>query len=193
MWETVVGGLIAVVGGVVGALLSHRLSRSESDRRQKADDDRRWMADRRHLYASYMASIQRFYEHVQPEVRALDRLVAGTPEDRVENLRRLMPGLEQRLLEVSNLGSEVALIAGVAVCEELNGCAWATREALPLFVKPELASTGDEYLAQLRWRIKSCGDAMRADLGMAPRPSDEREVPDHLLPEGFARTSTDPS
>lgn len=50
----VVAGGFGVVGTVVGALMSTWLGRAADQRRLAAEDERRWQADRRHVYAAFL-------------------------------------------------------------------------------------------------------------------------------------------
>jgi hypothetical protein len=54
---SVLTGGFALVGGLGGILLSGLLSRRHEQRRVASEDDRRWLADRRKIYASYLVLV----------------------------------------------------------------------------------------------------------------------------------------
>lgn len=51
----IVTGLFALGGAGTGAVLGGLVSRAGDKRRIKAEDDRRWLTDRRGVYAGYIA------------------------------------------------------------------------------------------------------------------------------------------
>ncbi|MCZ2810233.1 hypothetical protein O2W15_02175 [Modestobacter sp. VKM Ac-2979] len=53
-----VTGVFALAGASAGALLSGLVSRASDKRRVKAEDDRRWLADRRLIYSTFLGVIE---------------------------------------------------------------------------------------------------------------------------------------
>lgn len=54
----VVAGGIGVLGTIIGVVMTTWLGRSAERRRLAAEDDRRWLADRRRIYAGFLVLAQ---------------------------------------------------------------------------------------------------------------------------------------
>jgi hypothetical protein len=68
--------ITAVAGAGVGALISWLLARAADMRRLKAEDDRRWLADRRSAYVSFLGVI----ESMLRDLEELSASYGGSPE-----------------------------------------------------------------------------------------------------------------
>jgi transposase-like protein len=60
----IITGVFALGGGALGAGLTWLGSRANDKRRLAAEDDRRWLADRRKVYASYLGLAQSLQEEI---------------------------------------------------------------------------------------------------------------------------------
>ncbi|MFY1597118.1 hypothetical protein [Micromonospora sp. WMMD737] len=119
---SLLAGAFAIIGGIGGVMISGRIARNNDLRRWKAEDDRRWLADRRKVFASYIVLVEAM-------LRDIDRIGAFLPyygdepiseedessigEDLHEYIRKWDDELQPALLEVQ-------LMAGPRVADLAN-------------------------------------------------------------------------
>jgi hypothetical protein len=175
------------LGGVLGgATLTSRLSRRADQQRIAAEDQRRWLSDRRQLYAAYLALVVALLTEIE-RARAL---LSNDANRRVsdDTLREIAESVTNIYLrcegEVGQALGEVQFLAEPNVAELAERTLWAIYE-LNAFIdvtRPpftdEFFSIFADYAAKVDNLIQTMRNAMREELGiqepirMFPRPED---------------------
>ncbi len=120
VWLTpVLTGSFALVGGLGGVILSSHLASRTDEKRTANEDDRRWLVDRRNLYAKYLSLIASMLQGIERASVFLshDGTKPITEEDE-ELVKEEVLGLYSRWDdEVQFMLGEVQLIAAPKVAE----------------------------------------------------------------------------
>ncbi|WP_146066154.1 hypothetical protein [Cryobacterium sp. Y82] len=159
-------GGFALAGGVGGALLTGLLGRGAERRRLTAEDERRWLADRRTAYAKFLAmsvslhmeidTIGIFLPTESRPISADDELILA---DLYEYTRMWETSLQPLLGEVELLASPEV----VDLADRVSGALLAVTAPI------ELRLNFDDYYPvwfQTRDLIHVLRDAMRTELGL---------------------------
>ena len=169
-----VGGF-TLAGGLGGAFLTGWLSRGTERRRIEAEDERRWLVDRRTAFAQFLG----LAESMLREIDSAAVLLPGhgespSPEDddiRRERLYNYIHGWETKMRAA--LG-EVELLATPSVVDLADRVSTALIEVT---APVELRKDFTEYYPmwfQTRDLVEVLRNAMRAELGLEPMSVDER-------------------
>jgi hypothetical protein len=128
VWLTpVLTGSFALLGGLTGVVLSSYLARRNDEKRTANEDERRWLVDRRHLYAKYLSLIASMLEGIERASVYLsyDGTEQITEEDE-ELIKEEVLDLYSRWDdEVQFVLGEVQLIATPKVAELADRASWA--------------------------------------------------------------------
>ncbi|MEL4318720.1 hypothetical protein WJX64_06890 [Leifsonia sp. YIM 134122] len=115
----VVAGSFGVIGTIVGGLMTTWLGRSAERRRLAAEDDRRWLADRRKVYAAFLVLSQSMLREIDGV--ALFLPYQGDEEVGDEDEAVLAEGLTDFFIrwdeKLQPALSDVQLVAGAEVAD----------------------------------------------------------------------------
>lgn len=176
-------GLAGVLGGV---LLTSHLTRHADERRMSSEDERRWLIDRRSVYAEYLGIIFSM-------LREMDGLTCFLPNaDEEEISEENEAYLKDNLLEyymdwddkLQPALEEIQLLAEPKVAELADRTSFALMELGGFVESRQPYSSVHPYLNQTRRLIDIIRNAMRAELGLVdpvntfPMPQDWPWLPD---------------
>lgn len=117
MDATVVASLTALGGVVVGGLLSALTARWSHQRTMAAEDARRWLVDRRKLYAEYLAALEQAYRGERDLGSALKAFCSDIQLDAAEKVTAIFDRTTGQFTEIQILLSELQLLALPEVAE----------------------------------------------------------------------------
>ena len=162
----VLAGSFALAGVLGGSLLTALLSRFAETRRAKLEDERRWLTDRRAVYARYLGLCASMHHEIDTFAIFLPSSAEATVTDEDEGYikRGAMDYWEKWENELQPLLGEVALIASPNVVDLADRVSGALGE---LTVPVERREAFDEYYPmwfQTRDLIQVLRDSMRAEL-----------------------------
>ena len=176
-------GLGGVLGGVT---LTSRLSRRADQQRMTAEDQRRWLSDRRQLYAAYLALVVALFTDIE-RARALlsNDTTRPVPDDTLREIAESVTNIYLRCEgELGRALGEVQFLAEPKVAELAERTLWALYElnafidvAGPPFTE-EFFSIFADYATKTDNLIQTMRNAMREELGIQepirafPRPDD---------------------
>jgi len=128
VWLTqVLTGSFALIGGLGGVVLSNYLASRNDEKRTANEDERRWLVDRRNLYAKYLsltASMLKSIEGVSVHLSYDGSEPITEPDE--ELIKEEVIGLYGRWDdEVQFMLGEVQLIAAPKVAELADRTSWA--------------------------------------------------------------------
>lgn len=176
----VVAAIVAVAGTLLGLVVGHGLKSREDRRRLQAEDDRRWLAERKVLYAS-------FVQEVRTLVREIDWLALQLPYDPanpgdsdLEVIEAELPGYYGRLDEQAQEAlANVLLVSDDRVAD----VAQRIVDALVDTADPvERRGFFTEYYPRqlaLEDLINVLQNAMRAELGISTLIRTDRHTDPH--------------
>lgn len=167
-------GGFALLGGLGGVLLSGHINRRADERRLKAEDDRRWLTDRRTAYASFLGLAESMlrqvdgvavflpYEGTVPVPEDDEELIA---DGLFEYFRRWEEELQPEL-------GEVELLASPEIADLADRVSGALME-VTVYVERRDAFT-EYYPAwfQAQDLLEVLRNAMRAELGLPAMSKD---------------------
>lgn len=173
MWVQIVTGAFGLGGVMGGAILTSFLSRRADQRRVQAEDERRWLSDRRHAYAALLAIVTAMQESLEAASMFLSNRTGGPlPEDDATMLQEDVTKIGKRWdQELQPALSEVQLLAGKDVAELAD----RTSLALITFIvyldteaERRVEKSGDlpEYSNGTHKLIDALRNAMRQELGV---------------------------
>lgn len=184
--------LLSLVAALLGSGATYLLSRAGDRRRLAAEDERRWLNDRRTLYARYLGLIERLERDADTIACFLpnDRHAPAMTEDDEQMVREMMiEWMERWDTELQPILSEMELLASPGVADLAARAAHGVLAAVPQTqylgsgrrtITPAFYS--DHWPTQqraqaLRERLRN---GMRAELGLELVPG--RESPDDNWP-----------
>lgn len=168
MWVQIVTGLFGLGGVVGGVLLTSFLSRRSDQRRMSAEDDRRWLTDRRHAYAAYLAVVVKLLKEFDFVMTYL-HATRGTPEPNVNDKVLANASAEFRKVlgrELQPALGEVQLLAKKNVAELADRVMWALLELAGLISGGHLYDQVKEYRDKANQLLDVLRNAMREELGV---------------------------
>ena len=166
-----IAGGFALIGAIAGVVLNARFGYSAERRRIEAEDERRWLADRKNAYARYLGMCTSMHQEIDRIAVFLryDTDSASLPADDERHLSdALGEFLEAWEKELSPLLGEVALIASPKVVDLSDRVSGAL---LALTAPIETRDTFTSYYPawfQAQDLIHVMRDEMRAEIGLAP-------------------------
>jgi hypothetical protein len=146
---TVVGALMAVIGVILGSLLSARLTSKEEERRWEREKELRNLDERRRAYADLTRVSWRLYQEINAVDRELDSLGnkhnQSDTERTVTELTRLLARMNNNVyeevqraydtaMEIRLLSAEPVIEAAIALAEACKALYAATRGAASLIL-----------------------------------------------------------
>jgi hypothetical protein len=176
-------GLAGVLGGV---LLTSHLTRRADEQRMSGEDARRWLIDRRKVYAEYLGIIFSM-------LREMDGLACFLPNEEEEEISEENEAyLKDNLFEyymrwddkLQPALEEIQLLAKPQVAELADRTSWALIELGGFVESRQPCSLIYPYINQTRRLIDITRNAMRAELGVVdpvntfPMPRDWPWLPD---------------
>ncbi|NDL57037.1 hypothetical protein [Phytoactinopolyspora mesophila] len=168
MLAVVVAGGIGVTGTIVGVVMTTWLGRSAERRRLAAEDDRRWLADRRRVYAAFLVLSQSMLREIDGVAVFLpyrgDEKVAD--EDEAFMADGLMDYFGRWNDQIQPALSDVQLVAGSGVADLADGVSGALMEITVVLEKrgPFVNYYPGWFRAQDLLGVLR--NAMRAELGL---------------------------
>jgi len=173
--------LLSVLAALLGSAATYLLSRSGDRRRLAAEDQRRWLNDRRTLYARYLGMVERLERDADSIGCFLPHDGDAPPmdDDDDERLVREMSQewMERRDMELQPLLSEVELLATPKVADLAARAAHAVLAAVP---QPQHLGPGRSRITPTaysdHWPTQQMANGirellrneMRAELGLDP-------------------------
>lgn len=156
----------AVAGAAVGALLAWLLARAADKRRLDAEDKRRWLADRRSVYASYLGLAGAMLQ----EIDSFAIFLSGEGSEEQEEWIKegLLDYLYKWETELQRALGEVQLLASpdvVDLAERVSGA------LMDITAPVELRQAFDDYYPgwfQTQDLVSVLLNAMRGELGLLP-------------------------
>lgn len=171
-------GGFALVGGLGGVLASGSVSRRAEDRRLKADDDRRWLTDRRTTYAAYLGLAESMLREIDSVAIFLSRNGTDPIPDVDEQL--LSEGLLEYMMrwdhELQPALGDVELLASPEVTDLADRVSSAL---IDLTATVELRGAFDDHYPmwfQTQDLIEVLKNAMRGELGLPPMSTGRRTL-----------------
>ncbi len=162
---TGVFGLSGVLGGV---LLTSHFTQRASQQRVSSEDERRWIADRRHVYAAYLGLIASMLKEIEGGICFLS--YDGTepiPDEHESHLKEFVFESYMRWDdELQPAVGEVQLLAEPMVAELADRTSWAIMELIGFADAREIFASFTPYLNQTRSLIDKTRNAMRRELGL---------------------------
>jgi hypothetical protein len=170
-------GLCGVLGGV---LLSGYFSRRAERSRVASEDERRWLADRRHVYAAYLAIVTSM-------LRNIDSMLAFLPASEAKKITAKDESfLKEEVFdfygrwddELQPALGDVQLLAGPSVAELADRTSWALMELNGFMDSRQNYEIVNEYAFKTRYLLDAIRNAMRTELGLTspiktfPMPED---------------------
>lgn len=168
----IVTGVFAVAGGAVGAALTWLAARAGDKRRLKAEDERRWLVDRRKVYASYLGLTLSLLEEIDGVGVFLSYDGTQPIPEEDEELRR--EGLFEFHVrwreELQPALGEIQLLAGAEVAELADRASAALMDVTgPIETRQPFIEWQPTWYAA-RDLIAEMLKAMRRELGLPPAP-----------------------
>jgi len=172
-------GAFGLGGALGGVLLTSHFAQHADQRRITSEDERRWLADRRQVYAAYLAivtsmlrSIDGTSSHLSSEAKAVATDAESILNEDVSTFYdrwddELQPAL-----------GEVQLLAGPTVAELADRTSWALMELNGFIDSRQMFETVMEYEFKTRYLLEGTRNAMRAEIGLTspiktfPMPKD---------------------
>lgn len=172
MEPEVVTGLFALGGVILGSGATHLFGLVAARQKTQAEDDRRWLADRRTIYAAFLGLCESLLWESQKVVWALPRMwdedvAAGEdpdPESYNDSLTNLIYEFHNRVdTELLTALGELQLMAGPQVADSAHTSALA----LQVGISAELEQTeAREVFTLVKDLVSDLRDAMRVELGL---------------------------
>jgi hypothetical protein len=202
LWVPAITGICTLAGAIGGVWLAGRAGRRNEQGRLEAEDQRRWLADRRRIYAAYLGLADSMLRQIDGVAVFLS--YDGTEVISEEREEMLKEGLFECFVrlddEVEPALLEVQLIATPAVADLADRMSGAlsmltepieTREAFVDYY-PSWFQARDLYGVLM--------DAMRLELGLPekgaspfPRPADWPWLPDRPPYESYRQSHPTPA
>lgn len=159
-------GFFALAGALGGVLLRDWVSRRADERRIAAEDARRWLGERRHIYAAYLGLAESLNEIDRVALLTFDN--GSDPLDEEEKRDLLFDYFQRWEEEVQPSLGEVQLIATSAVTDLADRVSGTLME-LTANIEAR-GSFDDHYPAwfQARDLLQVLRNAMREELGLSP-------------------------
>ncbi len=198
MASQVVTGLLALGGALVGSAASYMFGARAAARQTQVEDARRWLTDRRALYANYLALCESMLREIRelhgtgPHVRA--STVAGREYEMVVT-PRLSALADREDDELAPALGEVRLMGGFQVGDLAERALEALALGVASLVLDDPASSRNDVLLTSEI-IHALRNAMRVELGMAglelgePRDVDWPYLRDTIGDEPVERWAT---
>jgi hypothetical protein len=197
---SLLAGGFAIVGGFGGIVLTGRFTQRAEQRHLVADDERRWLSDRRRIYASYLALATSMLKQVDSVgiFLAYDGTTKLSAEDQamisdglLEYFQRWDDELEPALVEVQLISTP-----------KIADLAERATDALMEITGPiEARYSFTEYYPgwfQARDILEVLKNAMRSELGVSealanpfPRPHDWPWLPDRPPRQSYIQNHPD--
>jgi hypothetical protein len=161
-------GAFGLCGVLSGVLLSGRLARRTDQQRITNEDERRWLSDRRHAYATYLGLIVSMlkdldktssflsYDGTEP-VKSEDEPIIA--EDSLDFYTKWDDELQPVL-------GDVQLLASPRVAELADRTSWALMELNGMIDSQLTYDTVTKFSYKTRYLIDATRNAMRAELGL---------------------------
>jgi hypothetical protein len=185
-WAVLITGAFGIGGVLGGVLLGAHFTRRTEQRRVANEDDRRWLADRRQVYARYLGLIGSMLKDIDGYSSFLshDGTEPITKEDEailVEEVRDFYARWDEELQPVL---AEVQLLSSPAVAELADRTSWGLMELNGLTEARQTFQVVTEYGFKTRHLIEATRNGMRAELGLTA-PVKTFPIPDDWpwLPE----------
>lgn len=171
-------GGFALIGGLGGVLVSGSISRHADERRLKAEDDRRWLTDRRTTYAAYLGLAESM-------LRELDGVAVflsydGAAPIAADDEQLLADGLLNYMMrwddELQPALGDVELLASPEVTDLADRVSGALME---LTATVELRRPFTDHYPmwfQAQDLLEVLKNAMRAELGLPPMTEGKRTL-----------------
>jgi len=158
-------GLGGVLGGV---LLTNHFSHRAEDRRVANDDERRWLADRRHAYAAYLRLVILMLRDVEGIICFLshDGTEPISDEDEFQIKESLLKYYIRWDDELQPALGEVQLLAEPKLAELADRTSWVLMELGGFIEARHTFSSFTLFLNQTRALIDTCRNVMRSELGL---------------------------
>jgi regulator of sigma D len=168
-WITpVLTGSFALVGGLGGVFLSNHFTNRVEERRTANEDARRWLSERRHVYAKYLALVASMMKDISTWMVFLPQSEDQRSLEDVEYLKERVFDFYSRWDdELQPALEEVQLLANKKVAELADRTSWALLEMNGFLDSNQLYDEVFEYDGLTRHLIKETRNAMRAELGLA--------------------------
>ena len=175
-------GLGGVLGGVL--LTSHFAQRADQ-RRITSEDERRWLADRRQVYAHCLAVVTSMLRSIDGTSSLLGSKEKAAASDDESTLKEDVFTFYQRWdEELQPVLGEVQLLAGPKVAELADRTSWALMELNGFIDSRQQFEIVTEYGFKTRHLLEAVRNAMRAEIGLTspvrtfPMPEDWPWLPD---------------
>jgi hypothetical protein len=175
-------GLGGVLGGVL--LTSHFAQRADQ-RRIISEDERRWLADRRQVYARYLAIVTSMLRSIDGTSSFLgSEEKAARPDDESILKEDVFTFYQRWDNELQPVLGEVQLLANPKVAELADRTSWALMELNGFIDSRQLFEIVTEYGFKTRYLLEAVRNAMRAEIGLTssiqtfPMPKDWPWLPD---------------
>ena len=169
VWLTpVLTGSFALVGGLGGVVLSSYLASRTDEKRRANEDERRWLVDRRDLYAKYLSLIASMLKSIETAsvFMPYDETKPITKEDE-KLLNEEMFGLHDRWeTEVQFMLGEVQLIALPKVADLADRASWALMVIMGDIDTPKTYREVNAAYYRTLHLVESLRNAMRDELGL---------------------------
>ena len=198
-------GAFALGGVLGGVLLTSHFAQRADQRRITSEDERRWLADRRQVYAHYLAIVTAM-------LRSIDDTAVFLPN---EDKQAVAPDDESILKdnvfafyrrwddELQPVLGEVQLLASPKVAELADRTSWALMELNGFIDSRQVFDVVTEYGFKTRHLLDAIRNAMRAEIGLTspvrtfpiPKdwpwlPDDEPKAADDSVPSGAESPAT---
>ena len=175
------------LGGVLGgALLTSHFAQRADQRRITSEDERRWLTDRRHVYAQYLAMVTAMLRSIDGTavfLTAKDRPTIPT-EDEVILKEDVFEFYQRWDGELQPVLGEIQLLANPKVAELADRTSWALMELNGFIESRQQFETVYEYSLKTSHLLESVRNAMRTEIGLTrpiktfPMPKDWPWLPD---------------
>jgi hypothetical protein len=162
--------VLSVLAALLGSAATYVLSRSGDRRRLAAEDERRWLNDRRALYARYLSLVERLE-------RDADSIACFLPHDEdaapiTGDDERLVREMFQDWMEcwdseLQPMLSEMELLATPKLADVASRAAQGILDAVP---QPQYLGPGESRIAPAVYSDHWPTQQIRVELGLEPTP-----------------------
>jgi hypothetical protein len=157
-------GLVGVMGGV---WLTSQFAQRSDQRRITSEDDRRWLSDRRHVYAAYLGIVTSMLRSIDDTSSFLsDEGKSIDPGDEVMLNGHAFEFYSRWDDELQPALGEVQLLAGPKVAETADRTSWALMELNGFIDSRQSFTIVTEYGFKTRHLLDATRNAMRSELGL---------------------------
>jgi hypothetical protein len=182
----IITGLFSLGGALGGIFLANHFARRADERRIATEDKRRWITDRRHIYAAYLTVVSESFQEISSFISLLSYDGSEPiPDEDEEILKQAVFDSYRRWDEkLQPVLGELQLLADPTVAELADRTSWAIMELTGFADARKPFNFFTPYLNGTFELIDATRNAMRRELGLSdpistfPMPEDWPWLPD---------------